>query len=155
MVTDLERLFPRLQGANYQITSPKEARYNCIAWAAGDTERWWEPSEKYYWPPGIPLCDSLDSYVQAFATLGYSPCSGDASEPGFEKIAIFVDSNGMPTHATRQLVNGRWTSKLGQLEDIEHALDDLVGEVYGKVGQILKRPQPAETSSGKDETVVP
>ncbi|TAF36353.1 MAG: hypothetical protein EAZ69_10585 [Oscillatoriales cyanobacterium] len=50
-----------------------------------------------------------------------------------------IDSNGIPTHAARQLANGKWTSKLGWLEDIEHELDGLTGDRYGVVGQILKR----------------
>jgi hypothetical protein len=45
----------------------------------------------------------------------------------------------MPTHAARQLPNGRWSSKLGKLEDIEHALDDICGSAYGSVVPVLKR----------------
>ena len=30
-------------------------------------------------------------------------------EPGFEKIALYADNSGKPTHAARQLDNGRWT----------------------------------------------
>lgn len=61
-------------------------------------------------------------------------------EEGFEKIAIYIDSHGKPTHAARQLSSGKWTSKLGQLEDIEHSnLDDVTGLHYGSVGAILKR----------------
>lgn len=39
---------------------------------------------------------------------------------------------GIPSHAARQLPNGRWTSKCGQAEDIEHDLRDLEGRLYGK-----------------------
>jgi hypothetical protein len=47
----------------------------------------------------------------------------------------------MWTHAARQLDNGKWTSKLGQLEDIEHeSLEALSGAVYGSVVQVLKKP---------------
>jgi len=46
----------------------------------------------------------------------------------------------VPTHAARQLENGRWTSKLGELEDIEHDLHHLASGAYGAVVQILKRP---------------
>jgi hypothetical protein len=48
-------------------------------------------------------------------------------------------TDGEPTHAARQLPNGKWTSKLGRWQDIEHELDGLVGEMYGTVKQILKR----------------
>jgi regulator of protease activity HflC (stomatin/prohibitin superfamily) len=46
---------------------------------------------------------------------------------------------GIPVHAARQLPSGMWTSKLGALEDIEHQLEGLAGDRYGKIGQILKR----------------
>ncbi|HEY7428267.1 MAG TPA: hypothetical protein VH682_28795 [Gemmataceae bacterium] len=38
-----EVLFPRLNGTAYRITSPASDVYNCIAWAAGETNRWWWP----------------------------------------------------------------------------------------------------------------
>jgi hypothetical protein len=61
------------------------------------------------------------------------------AEPGFEKVALFADASGMPQHAARQLATGRWTSKLGRMEDIEHALRDLEGGIYGSVVLLLKR----------------
>jgi hypothetical protein len=48
-----------------------------------------------------------------------------------------------PLYAARQLPNGRWTSKLGEWEDIEHALHDLTGMVYGSVVLVMKRPRTA------------
>jgi len=36
----LEVAFPRLRGQFYRIQSPKDDRYNCIAFAAGDSSRW-------------------------------------------------------------------------------------------------------------------
>jgi hypothetical protein len=59
-----------------------------------------------------------------------------------EKVALFADPAGIPTHAARQLASGQWTSKLGQAEDIEHELRALEGEIYGVVALILKRPLP-------------
>jgi hypothetical protein len=47
------------------------------------------------------------------------------------------------THAARSLPNGRWTSKLGNGEDIEHiTLAVLEGDLYGKVRVFLKRQVP-------------
>jgi len=37
----------------------------------------------------------------------------------FEKIAIYA-AGGVPTHAAKQTSDGRWKSKLGGWEDIEH-----------------------------------
>lgn len=61
-------------------------------------------------------------------------------EQGYEKVALYVDHDGKPTHAARQLPTGRWTSKLGKIEDIEHELEGIAGSVYGSVAKILKRP---------------
>lgn len=41
-------LFPNLTADNHEITSPKTIKYNCIAWAARNTDRWWQPG--VYWP---------------------------------------------------------------------------------------------------------
>ena len=51
---------------------------------------------------------------------GYAPIGEDGPlQDGYEKIAIYA-LDGEPTHAARQLDTGRWTSKLGKHEDIEH-----------------------------------
>jgi hypothetical protein len=71
-------------------------------------------------------------------------CEGDELEAGFEKIALFANNQGIPLHAARQLPSGRWTSKLGELEDIEHTLRDLEGEEYGSVALVMKRPSSAD-----------
>lgn len=147
----LEALFPRLRGTAYRITSPASDVYNFIAWAAGDTEHWWWPGDpaRTYWPLGAPRQETLEAFREAFAILGYVVCEQADLEPGFGKIALFADTDGTPTHAARQLPDGTWTSKLGLSEDIQHALEDLAGAVYGAVVQILKRvspPLPAEPS---------
>jgi hypothetical protein len=138
---DLESMFPQLSRSAYTITSPSTPEYNCIAWAAGDTERWWWPvaGPFAYWPPDIPVQESLDAFIKAFGSIGFTPCENANVEEGYEKVALYVDRNGKPTHAARQLPNGRWTSKLGRIEDIEHELEGVTGLVYGSVAQILKR----------------
>ncbi|MBM4124822.1 MAG: hypothetical protein FJ246_07725 [Nitrospira sp.] len=139
---DLEGVFPRLRDTGYIITSPSTPDYNCIAWAAGETNRWWWPvrGSFAYWPSGAPLQETLEAFVQAFAALGFAHCDDPRIEDGFEKIAIYIDDNGQPTHAARQLPTGRWTSKLGKCEDIEHELEGLTASCYGSVARILKRP---------------
>ncbi len=139
---DLESVFPQLSRSAYTITSPATPEYNCIAWAAGDTERWWWPvaGSYAYWPSDVPVQETLAAFMKAFATIGFMPCDDAHTEQGYEKVALYVDQNGKPTHAARQLPNGRWTSKLGKIEDIEHEFEGVTGSVYGSVAQILKRP---------------
>lgn len=139
----IDEIFPNLLISGYSITSPATSEYNCIAWSAGDTEAWWwpDPLYTYYWPSGVPREETLESFIKGFETIGYTVCQNGEYEIGFEKIAIYVDSSGKPTHAARQLDSGSWTSKLGQLEDIEHnSLESIAGQIYGDVTVFMKRP---------------
>lgn len=136
----LEDVFPGLRGQPYQITSPKNHRYNCIAFAASDDRNWWWPDAagEDTWPAGVARTETVDAFRDAFATLGYVVCDNDQLEPGYEKVTLFALS-GVPKHAAKQLPNGRWISKLGPSEDIVHALHDLTGMVYGSVVLVMKR----------------
>jgi hypothetical protein len=151
MTDPLLELFPLLARAGYQITSPRNEDYNCIAWAAGDDKICWWPVPLHvkdvFWPAGATRAETLGAFREAFATLSYVECDAADMEPDFEKIALFADANGMPLHAARQLPEGRWTSKLGELEDIEHALHDLEGEAYGTVVLLMKRDLPTAIQS--------
>ena len=95
MLTPLEQVFPGLRGRVYRVSSPVADKYNCIAWAAGDTSQWWWPDEpdlptSSFWPPAALRMETLDAFLQAFSTLGYTRCAGDQEEAGYEKIALFV-----------------------------------------------------------------
>ena len=96
-----------------------------------------------YLPPNVPTQLRLDCFVAAFRSLGYEVCENDTHEPGFEKVALFVNADGIPTHAARQQPSGRWTSKLGPWEDIDHTIFSLEAGNYGIVAQYLKRPLAA------------
>jgi hypothetical protein len=140
----LEDVLPGLRGQPYAIQSPTDDNYNCIAWVAGDNCNWWwpDPAEEDTWPAGVARVATLAAFRDAFATLGYVVCEHDQLEAGYEKVAFFALA-GAPKHAARQLPSGRWTSKLGPREDIEHGLHDLTGMVYGSVVLVMKRPLPA------------
>jgi hypothetical protein len=132
--------FPRLTPHNHRVTSPATEIYNCVAWAAEDVEHWWQPGE-YWLPANWPKDDfGLKALEQAFRALGYESCDIYTSlESGFAKVALY-GSGFIYTHAARQLPKGKWTSKLGRGEDIEHdSPDDVAGGVYGVVMSIMKR----------------
>lgn len=139
MTKKIRRFFPRLFGNEYELTSKRTRRYNCIAWAAGDTSRWWEPSPDGYWPPGVLDDGTVACAIDLFRNLGYSCTTDPSLVLGVEKIAIYADAIGY-THAARQLPDGRWTSKLGKLQDIAHAtLANLIAGRYGTLAQIMER----------------
>ena len=129
---ELERVLPGLRDSAYSVTSEATGRYNCIAWALGETEDWWAPvdSPDFFWPPGLDRAAgdeavTLDLVTRLFDACGFESCQDGSSEEGAEKIALFGD-DGEFLHVARQLPNGRWTSKLGQDRDIEHELEALL-----------------------------
>jgi len=131
--------FPQLAG-RYTKTSEEDASYNCIAWAAGRNNEYWWPDANGVWPI-TEKKETIECFVNAFLSLGYSELPGDNErlEAGVEKVAIFAIGTE-PTHAARQMPNGRWTSKMGVYqEDIEHEWGAVDGPAYGTVARILRR----------------
>lgn len=139
----LEHLFPKLRDTGYRVIAPSDPVYNCIAWAIGGTDAWWWPSadqSQADWPEDVPREETLNAIQAAFEARGFRVCDTDVFEEGFEKVALFAMPAGTPTHVALQSNEIAWTSKLGQLECIEHALHDLEGAEYGSVAIVMKRP---------------
>jgi len=135
---NLRQLFPNLCDENHEITSPKTIKYNCVAWAANDTQHWWQPGS--FWPLECSRDDhGIGTLVAAFQELGFELCDDAALELGSLKIASY-GSGLMYTHIARQLPDGTWTTKLGQLEDIVHDSPEVIeGSDYGSIVQVMKR----------------
>jgi len=128
------------------ITSPQTKEYNCIAWAAGENDRYWwpDPMESGYWPPGLRRSESIENFIEAFKTIGYECCDNENAEESYDKIAIFSKDGKTATHASRQLESGKWTSKLGKSFDVEHGFNELkevpeIDKYYGGIVVIMKR----------------
>jgi len=149
----IDKNFPAALRIGYGVTSCRSNDYNCIAWAAGESDiHWWptgEPSRisGIYWPENVPQEHTLSAFIQAFATMGYCewPEENGNLEDGYEKVVIYTKA-GKPTHMARQLPNGRWTSKLGKdSKDIEHVTPEALassvdGEtIYGDVTKYVRR----------------
>jgi hypothetical protein len=99
-----------------------------------------------FWPIPLDPLDpvSLKEFIKAFEHEGYEVCGENSEfEDGYEKVAIFVDQDGIPTHAARMLPSGIWTSKMGKGEDIDHdTLNVVEGNEYGKAKAFLKKSNP-------------
>jgi hypothetical protein len=141
----LELRFQSLKKSSYCVTSKITPTYNCVAWAAGETDRpWWPipyPSAPYYWPES-DKDELLEDFISGFGTLGYISCDSGNLEEGYEKIAIYINEESEISHMARQLNTGLWTSKCGNFEDIQHNLEDLEGAHgygYGEVCHFMKR----------------
>ena len=132
-------------GENCWETSPKSEAYNCFAWAAEDDTRHWDPRTQFhpyggYWPRRAPAGLTVSAIEATFRMVGgYVRTNNDKPEPGICKVAVFAH-NGRPTHMARQLASGKWASKLGADEDIEHSSPSVLeGGDYGRVVLLLAR----------------
>lgn len=132
--------FPGLREGNHRVSSPSSGKYNCIAWAYEVSNKWmWPGNLDAYWPSDVTAEDALTALIQVFVDNGYEECEDSRLESGFKKVAIFTREDG-PQHAARQLESGRWTSKLGAWEDIEHDnLEALECKDYGKATVFLRK----------------
>ena len=143
MRSSIDAQFPDLAAAGYAIVGVSSGEYNCIAYAAGETDRWWshEENARCYWPAPAHRTPSIASLVAVFDALGYEPAADDSVESGYVKVALY-QRNGEWMHAARQMPNGHWRSKLGPGPLIEHDTPaDLAGELYGIVHCIMRRRQ--------------
>jgi hypothetical protein len=146
---NLAKQFPNLTKQDHLVTSNPDPYYNCIAFAAGITDKkyWpnWHPD--YTWLPGIPRAETLDAFIKFYETFGYSGPSNDTYVEGVEKVAIFTDGAGKPKHAAKQIGPNKWASKLGDSYDIEHKHDAVSGGLYGQIVHYMERPKPAPVGS--------
>ena len=146
---DIISVFPKLlNDEHFEVTSPKDPNYNCIAWAYQIKGRWmWPPAgvpitfdAVTYWPDENASTD-VELFVKAFREKGYEKCNDASFEKGYRKIALYITPGTTEcTHAARQLSNGYWTSKLGSSYDIQHSTPlEIEGKVYGRVYCYMKR----------------
>jgi hypothetical protein len=153
---NLIKLFPGLgTDLNFVTTSDRSYNYNCIAWSVIVNDKFMWPSanslDGTFWPSDIPREETIDAFVKMYSAKDYIICSDWQYEELFQKIAIYINpANGLVTHAARQSIDGLWTSKLGQLEDIQHTNPYTIeGEQYGKVSTFMKRPNSSFKSKVK------
>jgi len=74
-----------------------------------------------------------------FSGLGFELCDNGVLEAGFAKIALYA-KGGEFMHVALQSPQGKWSSKIGGLEDIEHdTLEVLQGDAYGYPKIFMKK----------------
>ena len=127
--------------------------YNCIAWALGNRNAWWEPyapgsivEDRGYWPDGLPHDRAPETLRELFRQQGFVDCEDGDLDPHSVKIALYQlpaeDGSYKWTHVARQLRTGLWTSKLGNSYEVTHRRpDDLDGELYGEVYAYMAKPR--------------
>ena len=118
-------------GTNLHYTSLRTDEYNCAAWAIGITDDWIQFKGRYD--------TEVSTYISYFKEKGFVIDENNTLQEGFIKIAIYLEGNEFK-HVARQLANGKWTSKIGDWEDVEHdTLQVLFGDFYGTQVIILKK----------------
>src|SRR5450631_788234 len=70
--------FPNLSPGNHRDTGLADGKYNCIAWAAGIDNDWWDPATNRYWPANAPRDYKVTSLIVAFESVGYAVCADGA-----------------------------------------------------------------------------
>lgn len=146
--SDLDWL-PNLK--DFSKTSEPDPFLNCFAYAYGATHGWFDP--QYHeidvdigitWPLPSSYGLTIQSFIELFESIGYEICEDGHLEARYEKVAIYA-SGSDPRHAARQMENGRWRSKLGKFQDIEHATPEEVSCYdYGEVSVFMKRLRPSQ-----------
>ena len=131
--------FPNSFIEPFVITSPETPQYNCVAWALGDIENWWEADEDYLWLDTIEFDNNLSTMQSLFKHFGFEPIDKPNLNNGLEKVALFSDDGIYCTHVARQLSTKIWTSKLGISHDVTHTLMALEKGIYGDVVMILQK----------------
>ncbi len=140
----LEQEFPGLQATPWRLKSPCCGKHNCIAFAAGDSQRWWWPTPGSHWPDDAPRELTIEAFEAAFATLGFGRCDSGELEPGYDKVALYASPDGEPIHMARQR-GKRWHSKLGTGWNILHDLKAVEGDWYGEATCFFRRKAKAKT----------
>lgn len=131
--------FPNIKNNNFIITSENDDYYNCISWAYGMSEISLCPNrDRYYWPDNISNTEHINSFIELYKVIKYESCSDGILEDGYEKICIYEKDN-IPTHASKQLQDGMWTSKMGIYNDVKHSVFALNGGLYGDITIYMKR----------------
>lgn len=134
----LSSKWPNLNG-NFEYTSIETKNYNCVAWAVHITHK---RIQFDYLDDGEPdMEQNVSRYIEFYIKEGFEVCENDLLENGIEKIVLYCYTDSLEfSHVARQLEDGEWTSKMGDLEDISHrTVDTLVGSFYGKPHIYLKR----------------
>lgn len=151
---DIIRAFPLLAtDSDFKITSKSTPNYNCIAWACNYDSKWMQPPDGTeifdgiysYWPQNICDGENIECLIDVFISKGYHVCDTWFHEDGFQKVALYVlKGTKQWSHASRELMRksdiGKWTSKLGAENDIQHGSPYTIeGDIYGEVYCIMKK----------------
>jgi hypothetical protein len=142
-----------------EVHSDPTIDYNSLAYAFGEKGRAWHPLQlgSYYWPIGVTRDQSLQSHIEIFEQGGYKSIPDNQIraetieaeisqlrllEKNFKTIvAIYVNLCNQVTLVSWYSLEGKWTSKLVDREDVLHkSYRCLEGSTFGNVVQWMGYP---------------
>ena len=127
-----KKLFPLLN--KYDLIHNSESElYNCISHTIGNKESSSWPNEICdYWPVKKEL--SISAFDDFYEYHGFEKVNvlNILYDKNYIKVALFTKNN-LPTHASIQIDNHLWESKIGSLGIIRHNLFEIEGDIYGGV----------------------
>lgn len=85
-MTWLNLSFPNLRNEGFTVIEPPSDRYNCVAYTAGDTSRWWDHTPRRYWPPHASRSGRIESLIEVFVVLGYEQCKDESLEDATKRL---------------------------------------------------------------------
>jgi hypothetical protein len=134
-------LFPNSSLDNIRVVAPATRKWNCVAEALGDRDRWWWPGGRHsdsemFWPAGIK---NVEDGVESFDDLLINHCNGRATgkpiyKKGFKTLVLFGNDDGFgpaATHLAKVLPNKKLVSKLGGNVMVVHDLQEFIDGYYG------------------------
>lgn len=140
----------------FEVTSPCDRCYNCIAWAMGFDDRWVDdypdtPSKRKWWPSGVAKDHTPQGLISAFEAVGFECCESPEMEDGYDKVVLYKSSEHVDpvtgvnvpeqwTHAARVIGNNLYHSKMGESFDIHHSGNNVFSQSsYGIEYQSMRR----------------
>jgi hypothetical protein len=150
----INRKYPDLMN-KYTIIGRPDDCYNSIAWAMGDTQRYWDPHPYTYgyWPNDLDKELTADVLLKLFFSHGYTISENTQYENGARKVVIYVRTNYYQRYFYNQRIteashvavlqelsqNTGWTSKIEKCELINHQTPESIenNDVQNGVGVIL------------------
>ncbi|MES2649609.1 MAG: hypothetical protein V4717_22210 [Bacteroidota bacterium] len=137
----INRQWPNLNSSNHELTSPPTSTYNCVAWANGMDHIVVDLSLDEDGEPLIYPDLSCWLYIEYYQKAGFELCDSHIYEQGYEKIALYENSQQTFEHVALQRNEGVWLSKVGELEDIQHTTLEALQCVsyYGLPKWFMKR----------------
>jgi hypothetical protein len=133
---NFKEYFPNLDVDKAVVSGPATPEYNCISWTVGETHQWFWPPSMY---PGLKEEDAFDKFYGSYGL--HQAAQGE--------VARWRNNEGLTHGCISGPEHGpRWESKCGQDLKIQHDLEELDGEIYGK-------PDAFYTRKGDTRTMAP